>query len=797
MLPSTSSPSTRKTTVTAGIRAQADIRPNSPMADQACLAKLSRFQNTRYAGNGCDLRSFNSRGGESAQPSPMAYRPLNAGRDKKTSATGGGPSPLQYESVEFVSYSARFNKEEPRRHVQRDDSIDGLVRHRRLFSAATLCDRMIALAKWLMTALIGACTAHIAVLISVCTTTLLAWKFDTLDSLLFQEKLGEVPAGMGVLFFIACNALWVATASLLTTFWAPSSAGSGIPEIKSTLNGVHVKAWMSIETLICKIIGVILSVSSGLPVGKEGPMIHSGAIVAAFFAQKRTYQCFGWRPVTILHEKDVRDLVTCGAVSGVAAAFGAPIGGVLFALEEGASFLSPTLIWRAFFCAMVSTFVVFGSTISSFSETAKKSTLFVFGRIVDPSVDSASYMPWELAVFVAIGAAGGVVGAAFIHLNKTLMFKVRVQRLAKGLKVTYVVMLAIVLSVAWFYLPLALGTCQPVPPAIESTAKSILTTHLVQYKCATGHYNDLASLLLAPQETALKQLLHLQNPAVGPPTFTTQSLIAFAVFYFMGTACVFGASITSGVFVPSIVVGAALGRIVGRWMHMDDLDFINISTYALVGAAAVLGGVTRMTISLTVILLEATGDLQYALPIMMALLPARWVGNLLSEGLYDTHIRCRGIPFLDWNPPKGADRHVSVTEILKPDPVLCFGKRERVGTILAALEGDAHDLCWPVVERCYDPHSGTHDQFLEGTIHRHVLISLLRQKSTWNPFFCNDDESDLTDVQLLDDVVEEKNAPPLDASKFSADDKACFVNLELYVNPSPVVINGAREAVTT
>ena len=56
----------------------------------------------------------------------------------------------------------------------------------------------------------------------------------------------------------------------------PVSTGSGIPHIKAYLNGVNVPKLLRIETLACKVMGVIASVVGGMPVGKEGPMIHSG-----------------------------------------------------------------------------------------------------------------------------------------------------------------------------------------------------------------------------------------------------------------------------------------------------------------------------------------------------------------------------------------------------------------------------------------------------------------------------------------------------------------------------------------
>lgn len=110
-------------------------------------------------------------------------------------------------------------------------------------------------------------------------------------------------------------------------------------------------------------------------------------------------------------------------------------------------------------------------------------------------------------------------------------------------------------------------------------------------------------------------------------------------------ACItYGIAVPSGLFVPSLLSGAALGRLVGHLLHQLDSQsgtFADSGTYALVGAAAGLGGMARMTISLTVILLEATGNVQNLLPLMLALMAARWVGNvrLLSRECVNTFHR--------------------------------------------------------------------------------------------------------------------------------------------------------------
>jgi chloride channel 7 len=121
------------------------------------------------------------------------------------------------------------------------------------------------------------------------------------------------------------------------------------------------------------------------------------------------------------HEK--RDFVSGGAAAGVAAAFGAPIGGVLFSLEEGASFWNQALTWRIFFGSMTSFFVLnmVLSTFKGFPGQLSNGGLLNFGNF-----DNATYGVVELPIFVMIGVIGGLLGALYNHINyKLTVFRMR------------------------------------------------------------------------------------------------------------------------------------------------------------------------------------------------------------------------------------------------------------------------------------------------------------------------------------------------------------------------------------
>ena len=139
---------------------------------------------------------------------------------------------------------------------------------------------------------------------------------------------------------------------LLTSYSSqPDAAISGLPKIKSNLNGTKIPGYLSFRVLVAKIVGITLVVGSGLPLGKEGPMVHIGAAVASLLSNVQV----GWmRDLFELRlPSSQRGWVGMGAAAGVAAAFNAPLGGILYSFEEVCSHWSASMTWRSFVCAVV------------------------------------------------------------------------------------------------------------------------------------------------------------------------------------------------------------------------------------------------------------------------------------------------------------------------------------------------------------------------------------------------------------------------------------------------------------
>lgn len=103
--------------------------------------------------------------------------------------------------------------------------------------------------------------------------------------------------------------------------WEGMSSGSGIPQVQGEMQGYLNQSWWKV--LVSKIVGGTLCILGGLSLGREGPSVQLGAMTAKGVAK-----------ITKQNATKSRLMITCGAGSGLAAAFNAPLAGVMFSLEE-------------------------------------------------------------------------------------------------------------------------------------------------------------------------------------------------------------------------------------------------------------------------------------------------------------------------------------------------------------------------------------------------------------------------------------------------------------------------------
>ncbi|XP_008413138.1 chloride transport protein 6 isoform X2 [Poecilia reticulata] len=505
---------------------------------------------------------------------------------------------------------------------------------------------------------------------------------------------------LSLLELLTFNMLFVFIASLLVLI-EPVAAGSGIPEIKSYLNGVKIPGIVRLRTFLCKAAGVLFSVAGGLFVGKEGPMIHSGAIVGAGLPQ---FQSITFRRIKFdfpyfRSDRDKRDFVSAGAAAGVAAAFGAPIGGTLFSLEEGSSFWNQALTWKVLFCSMSATFTLnfFRSGIN-FNKwgSFQLPGLLNFGEFKCSDGDKKCHL-WtavDLGFFVLMGVVGGLLGALFNCMNKCLA-KYRMRHIhpkARFIRVLESLLVAMVTTLVIFLASVLLGECRDLssPTTHNSTVSGSedINSTIRQFFCSNKSYNDMATLLFNPQEAAIHQLFHQDG------TFSPATLSIFFLLYFLLACWTYGVSVPSGLFVPSLLCGAAFGRLVANILKVELGLHIYSGTFALIGAAAFLGGVVRMTISLTVILIESTNEITYGLPIMITLMVAKWTGDFFNKGIYDIHIQLKGVPLLEWETEVEMDK-LTASDIMEPNLTYVY-PHTRVQSLVSILRTTVYHA-FPVV----------------------------------------------------------------------------------------------------
>ncbi|XP_028051956.1 chloride channel protein CLC-a isoform X6 [Camellia sinensis] len=432
----------------------------------------------------------------------------------------------------------------------------------------------------------------------------------------------------------------------------------------------------------------------GLDLGKEGPLVHIGSCIASLLGQggPDNYRIKWCWLRYFNNDRDRRDLITCGASSGVCAAFKAPVGGVLFALEEVATWWRSALLWRTFFSTAVVVVVLRASM-----EFCNSGNCGLFGQggliMFDVSGVTVRYNVMDIIPVTVIGVIGGVLGSLYNYLlHKVLRLYNLINEKGKIYKLLLSLTVSLFTSACLYGLPF-LASCTPCDSsnpeyACPTTGRA---GNFKQFNCPTGYYNDLATLLLTTNDDAVRNIFSTNTPK----EFHIFSLIIFFALYCILGLFTFGIAVPSGLFLPIILMGSAYGRILG--IAMESYTNIDQGLYSVLGAASLMAGSMRMTVSLCVIFLELTNNL-LLLPItMLVLLIAKTVGDCFNPSIYEIILDLKGLPFLDAHPEPWM-RNITVGDLAdaKP-PVVTLNGIEKVGRIVDLLKNTTHNG-FPVVD---------------------------------------------------------------------------------------------------
>ncbi|XP_065592355.1 H(+)/Cl(-) exchange transporter 3 isoform X6 [Cyrtonyx montezumae] len=426
------------------------------------------------------------------------------------------------------------------------------------------------------------------------------WK--TWAELIIGQAEGPGSYIMNYIMYIFWALSFAFLAVCLVKVFAPYACGSGIPEIKTILSGFIIRGYLGKWTLMIKTITLVLAVASGLSLGKEGPLVHVACCCGNIFSYLF--------PKYSTNEAKKREVLSAASAAGVSVAFGAPIGGVLFSLEEVSYYFPLKTLWRSFFAALVAAFVL--RSINPFGNS----------RLVLFYVEY--HTPWylfELLPFILLGVFGGLWGAFFIRANIAWCHRRKSTKFGKY-PVLEVIIVAAITAVIAFPNPYTRLNTSELIKELFTDCGPLESSSLCDYR------NDM---------NASKIVDDIPDRPAGTGVYSAIWQLCLAlIFKIIMTVFTFGIKVPSGLFIPSMAIGAIAGRIVGiaveqlAYYHHDwfifkewcevGADCITPGLYAMVGAAACLGGVTRMTVSLVVIVFELTGGLEYIVPLMAAVM---------------------------------------------------------------------------------------------------------------------------------------------------------------------------------
>ncbi len=358
----------------------------------------------------------------------------------------------------------------------------------------------------------------------------------------------------GWIFPLLFGVLGAILSVFLVRQFAPEASGSGIPHLEAVLHRIRDLNWKRV--LPVKFIAGFLAIGSGMALGREGPTVQMGGAVGDAVAK--------WLKVL---PKERRTLIAAGAGSGLAAAFNAPLSGVIFVLEEIQRDFHPLVFGAAFLAAVIAD-VVARILTDAFP---------VFSIPDYPTPPTAS-----LPIFAVLGILAGLLGVGF---NKGLLGMLNLfSRLKQsGIYLVAATCGSLIGIIGWFN------------PAMVGSGHSLSETILA------------GSMGLA-----------------AIPLFFLVRFLLTLTSYSTGTA----GGIFAPLLVLGALLGLSIGEI-GHMIAPDIVPIPAV--FAVVGMSAYFTAIVRAPLTGIVLIVEMTGNYRQMLPLLVACFCAYAVAELLKD----------------------------------------------------------------------------------------------------------------------------------------------------------------------
>ncbi len=358
----------------------------------------------------------------------------------------------------------------------------------------------------------------------------------------------------GWIFPVLFSLLGALISVAMTRRYASEASGSGIPYLEAVLQRFRILNWKRV--LPVKFFGGIIAIGSGLALGREGPTVQMGGAVGDAISSALK-----------VSKTERLTLTTAGAGAGLAAAFNAPLSGLIFVLEEVRRDFQPIVFGATFIAAVVSDIIA--------RIGAGQFPVFTIPDYPVPPLEA-------LPVFALLGCVAGLLGVLF---NKGLISAIKLFALIpKHLIIPAAAVTGGLVGLAGWFSPLLIGSG-------HSLAETALQGKLL--------------LTTIPIFFLLRFLLTTSNYATGAP-----------------------GGIFAPLLVLGALIGLAVGQI-AHSITPDIVPIPAV--FAVVGMAAYFTAIVRAPLTGIMLIVEMTGNYSQMLPLLVSCFCAYIIAEALKD----------------------------------------------------------------------------------------------------------------------------------------------------------------------